>query len=216
MRPTQRFETLYESATHRLQKLRSLSDAASRKPSSQFLEVNREISFTTIELHTLAANFARAYFLSCVLKPITKTGKHVYCSPIITNFNDAINAVMKRFKYKIWEKGKWQRQDEPAWHQPEILIDCCDEIGCTNNENVKAAFSIPTTPVFAHLTKFRNFYAHRNKDSIVQPKTIAIYYSITGIDHPSRILCQPAYGRPQPLVVDWIDDISNVIDFLCQ
>ena len=216
MRPAQHFEILYASASDRLQRLRNVANAALKKPNSHFAEVNREISYITIEMHTLAANFARAYFLSSVLSPITKSGVRIYCNPIISNFNDALNAAMKRCKNKIWLTGKWNRRDEPPWHQPTILINCIDEIDCSNIASVKTAFSIATTPVFEHLTKFRIFYAHRNSETILEPKNIAFYYSITENKHPSKILCLPAYGRPQALILDWMDDMSNVIDLLCQ
>jgi hypothetical protein len=132
----------------------------------------------------------------------------------IHSFNDAIDAAMRRCKYNLWKKGGWGRRDEPPWHKPDTLIKSCDEIGCSNQVEIVNAFSVPTN-VFDHLSKFRNYFAHRNDYTVTLIKNIAHRYSIPVHQHPSEILCNPAYGRPQILILDWIDDINLTVELLC-
>jgi hypothetical protein len=34
-------------------------------------------------------------------------------------------------------------------------------------------------------------------------------------NHSTDVLRTPGYGRPQPLLLDWIDDITITIELLC-
>jgi hypothetical protein len=146
-------------------------------------------------------------------------GVRVVCHPPVTNFIDAIDASMKACKHTIWAKsgGKkaWDRRDEPPWHQPATLMDSCKEIGCSHLMDIQAAFSVPTR-VFGDLTKFRNFYAHRNEITMTAAVSLAGAYSMSTMEHPTQVLSASAYGRIQPIILDWIDDVHNVIGLLCQ
>ena len=218
MRPCTHFSVLHRAITGRLTRLRSVAVVASNRPLSEFSRANLEMSFVTVELHTAIANFLRAYFLSCILHPFTMGGRAVSCHPSVGNFRDAIDASMKACKNSVWAKagGKkiWSRREEPSWHQPESLIKSCSEIGCSHQHDIVAAFSVPTR-VFGDLTKFRNFYAHRNEETITSARSLGLAYGIYS-GHPSQILAAFAYSRPQPLILDWIDDTQNTIGLLCQ
>jgi hypothetical protein len=219
MRPSRRFAILHKSASARIHRLRRLAEMACIRPSDQFANANREISWVAIELHNTVSNFARAFFLSCTLNPITESGTRITCTHTVSSFIDAIDLAMKACRFSMWSRASgrknWQRRDEPPWHQPATLIDSSWEIGCSNYASIIAAFALPTM-VFDHLPKFRNFYAHRNDSTSANAQSLALQYSISPNQHPSRILCAPAYGRPQALILDWIDDTLNVIELLCE
>jgi hypothetical protein len=124
---------------------------------------------------------------------------------------------MKTCKRGLWERGSWDRRDEPLWRDPNILAKSCEAIGCSNIGKIRNAFSIPTK-VLDHLLVFRNYYCHRNDDTIKKVRDLAFYYSISipfKPSHPTDILLLPAYGRPQALLLDWLDDIEIYIDLLC-
>jgi hypothetical protein len=212
MQPSKYLRQLHHKAGRHLSGLRILADSAI---GLTWAESDRIMSYVTIECLNGWANFARAYFLSCTLSPWRKNGSQITLSDrTIRTFDDAIKAAMQKCKPWIWRRGTWDRRDEPAWHVPKTFIDSCNQIGCSNYTDILNAFSIPTQ-VFEHLPTFRNFYAHRNDYTAIKAKNIARYYSIVAREHPSRILLTPAYGRPQTLILDWIDDISNVIEHLC-
>ena len=221
MRPAKDFNVLFKAATDRIRKLRLLAQNSSLKPPTEFATKNQEISFVAIELHTTYSNFARSYFLSCILTPTTRSGVKVACDPAITTFIDAIDASMKVCKNRIWINARgnknWAQRDEPPWHQTNVLIVSCQEIACSNQANIISALSVPTS-AFDDLTKFRNFFAHRNKVTTNAALNLASHYgiSITSQTHPVEILCSPALGRTQAVILDWIDDISLVIELLCQ
>lgn len=211
MKPSKYLYKLHNKTLRYLRKLRNMADMANRLSGA---ESERIISFVTIECLNLWANFSRAYFLSCTLLPIRESGLQVTLSNhYVRSFDDAIYAALSKFKPYILRRGNWTRRDEPAWQDPNVLMGSCSEIGCSNLNNIQAAFSIQTK-VFEHLPTFRNFYAHRNDYTAQKAKNIARYYTIIVHNHPSNILFSYAYGRPQILILDWIDDITTVVELL--
>jgi hypothetical protein len=213
MHPTKHFIKLHEKTERRLRKYQTLvykADSPFIWPESDYI-----ISYVTIQCLNLWFVFSRTYFLSCVLSPLRENGTRVTCNSSIRTFNDAINQA----KIAI----NWRRQYEPPWGKTQIFIDSCNAIGCSNHQEIQNAFSIQISnnqyDVFEDLPKFRNFYAHRNEDTANEALNIAIqHYSIPIIpisSHPTKMLLQSAYGRPQSLILDWIDDIINTVDLLC-
>lgn len=179
------------------------------------LDMDRLISYATIESLNTWRNFARTYFLSCTLHPRREGGSQITLNNIvIRTYDNALDAAMRRCKPWIYQRGNWSEKDEPAWHYPTTFMNCCNEIGCSNQNDISNAFSIPTH-VFEHLPLFRNFYAHRSFYTAITAKNVAQRYSIPTYKHPTSILCTPAHGRPQALLLDWIDDIKIIIELLC-
>jgi len=124
---------------------------------------------------------------------------------------------MMTCKRRVWERGSWDQRDEPSWGYAEVFVKSCEAIGCSNIDKIQSTFSIPTK-VLEHLRVFRNYYCHRNNDTIKDVRDLAFYYSISipsNPSHPTDILLLPAYNRPQALLLDWLDDIENYIDLLC-
>lgn len=216
MRPAQHFRKLQEVAVSRLTRLRRVADESlAAYPAT---EAKWGVAFATIEVVNTWAEFTRSYFLSCILRPL-RVGGGVVTAPLFggATANDAIGVVMGRHRpyTKAPASGIWPRRDEPRWHDPHILLTSCADIGCSNLAEIQAALSIPTR-AFIDLPVFRNFFAHRNQATASAARNLAAYYGIPGLQHPTDILRRVPIGRPEPLLVDWIDDIAIITEFLCE
>lgn len=87
---------------------------------------------------------------------------------------------------------------------------------CSHLAEIRMAFSV-STRVFDDLPTFRNYYAHRNEESAKKAIYIARrYYVISGASSPTEALATPALKRTQPLILDWLDDMSVVMQMLCE
>jgi hypothetical protein len=106
------------------------------------------------------------------------------------------------------------RQEEPIWNDDGTLIACCSEIGASHYGTVVTAFSLSTT-VFEDVKCWRNFYAHRNTQTCDEVRARAAIHSIARSEHPTRMVLRPAFGRPQPLIFDWFDDLARIARTLC-
>jgi hypothetical protein len=211
MNPTRHFAHLHSKAVGKSTKLRGLATYACTLP---LLQSDPIMSYVVINLQTVLSIFSRAYFLSYTLNPFLRDGSRVSCDPSVTTFSHAIDIAMRSCKYKVWATGGWTRRDEPPWNKPDTLTKSCNAIGCSYQPQIIAAFSVPTS-AFDDIPKFRNFYAHRNDYTVGFAQNVATRYSISPRQHPTAILASVAYHRPQPLILDWIDDFINVIDLLC-
>lgn len=215
MRPHKRLGTLEYSARKRLGRLHYLvSDSL---PTLSYRVGEACLSYVVIETQNTWSNFSRAYFLSSVLHPTTVSGVKVTISRGPLSFDGAIGLAISK-----WGKrgarprldGSWHRRDEPAWHDYTILLRACQEIGSSNLAHVRAGLSSGSR-VFTDLGPFRNFFAHRNLATEHAAMQLAPQYGIPATLRPSQILLTPPLGRPQPLILDWIDDLSSTIEYLC-
>lgn len=214
MRPCRSIGSLGLVAKRRLNRFRDLAQNALtlNRPDS-----DRIVSYICIECLNSWHNFCRSYFLSCILRPKTISGQTILVNPNVSTFSNAIDISMMTCKRGLWEKGSWDRRDEPLWRDPNIFVKNCEAIGCSNIDEIRNTFNVPTK-VLEHLTVLRNYYSHRNDETIKKVRDLAFYYSISipfKPSHPTDILLLPAYDRPQALLLDWLDDIEIYIDSLC-
>jgi hypothetical protein len=87
-------------------------------------------------------------------------------------------------------------------------------IGSDNKQDVEAALSIQTR-VLIDLPVFRNFFAHRNRGTREATQHVSPRYGIRPRPRPDEMLRSRALGRPQPLIQDWLDDLSTMCELLC-
>lgn len=215
MRPHKHLKILEKTAIKKLSKLEKLVEGIISSNSGR--EADTVLAYVTIETLNTWRNFIRSFYLSCTLSPKTVNGKKItiICSTV-TNFHDAIGFAISLCKPRIpfYPGGAWNRRDEPTWHDPNSIIKICTGIGCSNIAEIQSAFSGGVT-VFKDLPVFRNFYAHRNKESEKAAMQTALTYSISNILKPSEILLSPPLGKTQVLLIEWINELILIIEYLC-
>ena len=184
--------------------------------------VDGNVAFVTIEAYNLWSSVARNLYLALALG--TRDGQGGYVPVQIqrpTSEEEAIGHAVKRcrpgtFKRKQG-KGPWRWQDEPDWWEPGHLLNSLDEIGSAHLQTVQA--SVSASPgAFMYLRSFRNFYAHRSRDT--RQKLVPV---LGQLQMPSRYSATEALVtrgrtrgglRPQALILDWLDDVRDTVDLL--
>jgi hypothetical protein len=215
MTPSRELRLVRDRTLKSLDRLRTIAATASLNLPDRAAKL--QLSHAAIEVLNTWANFSRAYLLSCILRPRRVNGGRVTTNGIATTFNEVVGVAVIRHKPHLKHLGlahTWHRRDEPPWHDPNILISACDDLGCSNNADIKAALSLPTRALI-DLPVFRNFFAHRNRLTATAAKDVAPRYVIPSNIHPIEILARKPKGRPYPLLVDWIDDIVATVGLLC-
>jgi len=203
---------LYRTGTARLLRLRLLFPP----PYGPIDSVrDRVIAHVTIESLNLWSNFVRSYYLACVRNARTSAGPRV---TLITSFSGpqaALDYAVAHIKNKNIAAAPFARRDEPPWHDWSTLVKLCVALNISITPQVQFASGYPTT-MLRFLPVFRNFFAHRNDDTFRKTQTAALQLGIPGgRAHPSRLLSTPAAGAAQPILADWLDDIQNLMDLLC-
>jgi len=110
--------------------------------------------------------------------------------------------------------GKWSRKEEPKWYVDHSFRRVCQAAGFSNLADIENSFSAGYG-VFIYLPVFRNYYAHRNEETLRKVQSIAPHYGIPATRRPSLILLTPPIHRPQPLILEWLDELTFTADYLC-
>lgn len=212
MVPTKNLSSLYERGRVRAERLKSLALNAILVP---FPNRDRVFCYVVIETQNLWAEFSRCFALSCVQTPTSITGHAVnVTNKAIKTRGDVLLAAV-HFKYGRKARRPTTRRDEPGWHDTSLLLNVCTEMGCSNLLTVSGALSTGAA-VFSDLPKVRNFFAHRNEETKSQARDVSLRYALPRFPHPTLILSSTPNGRPQPLIADWIDDVSTTMELICQ
>jgi hypothetical protein len=161
------------------------------------------------------ANFTRTYYLSCFLSPRTECGVPLSVTSTAAA-GDAMGIAIRTWRPRATPNasGVWSRRDEPTWHDPNTLLTLAAVISCSNLADIQAAFSLGYS-VFRDLPVCRNFFAHRNRHTERAAMDIALRHGIAGHPRPAKLLLSFPYGRPEPLLLEWLHQISFTVQYLC-
>jgi hypothetical protein len=223
VKPSRDLRRLQDSGVSRVARLRdSVEECITSPVVRTSSDRDRYVSQGIIELHNLWYQFSRCLYLSSAFRARDGSGSRIALAKVGTarSMEDALTHAIRRTKIRAYQKkaGKaspmWTWSDEPPWASSKILLDTLDEIGASNYQTVAAGLSTPTA-VAPHLTRVRNFYAHRSKGTSTNLGGVFNSYLLPANEHPSVTLLRHARSggvpRPQPLILDWIDDIAGAI-----
>ena len=196
-----------------------MSSVLAVSPIPQDSHVDASVGFVIIELDNLWAGISRSFFLSVAFCARDGNGIRVQLSKVskARSTDEALTHAIRRCKpwrYRRGSNGPWTWRDEPLWWNPQTLLDAIDEIGASNYQQVSAAMSA-TPSAFSYLHTFRNFYAHRSKGTrtgiITHLRRLQFPTTYTATAALTTPIVQQGQIRPQPLVLDCLDDIRNTI-----
>ena len=156
------------------------------------------VAYVAIEALNAWALFSRSFYLSCVLGATTERKKTVTVSTTPDPLGAAIVCCNKWAKPSA--SGTWHRRDEPAWHDPNVLMKVCGNIRCSIHTEIGQAFSLSQN-VFNDLPVFRNFFAHRNGDTSQAARNIAPRYTLPTHLTPTEILLAVSPGSTEPVIL---------------
>jgi hypothetical protein len=171
------------------------------------------VAHVVIEALNAWALFSRSYYLSCTLGAVTERKKYVTTTPTPDPLGAAITCI------NSWARpnalGRWHRRDEPAWHDPNVLMKVCRNVGCSIHVQIGQAFSLNQN-VFKDLPVFRNFFAHRNGDTSQAARNIAARYTLPSHLSPTELLLSVSPGATETIIADWLSEMLITAEFLCK
>ncbi len=106
------------------------------------------------------------------------------------------------------------RRREPTWHDPNTLLRIAASQAFSHRSDIVAAFSTGSR-TFQDLPRFRNYFAHRNDDTLKVARNAAPLYGIPRALKPSEILMSTPLNASEALIIIMIDDIVFTAEYLC-
>ena len=168
------------------------------------------VGYVAIEALNAWALFSRSFYLSCALGARTERRKRVACTATTT---DPLGSAITHYKHYAQPNaaGAWHRRDEPAWHDPNVLMTVCSNLGCSIQPQIATAFSLNQN-VFTDLPVFRNFFAHRNGGTSQAARNVGPRYTLPTSLSPSDLLLSVSPGGTMPVIVEWLTEMDITAD----
>lgn len=185
------------------------------KTSVDATQFETEISYVTISALNVWSNICKWYYISCTLGTKSISGAHIAAPGRLADANAAIGIAVRYYKpsARLQISGEWQGRDEPAWHVPSVVIDVFGAASIPTQNHVKSSFSLGFT-VFDDLPTFRNYFAHKNRETRALAMRKAPRYLIVA-NKPSEVLAAAPVGRTDSLLETWIHELRTTLDMLC-
>jgi hypothetical protein len=171
------------------------------------------VAYVAIEALNAWALFSRSFYMSCALGALTERKKVVTTEPTVDPLGAAITCINSRARPSA--SGVWHRRDEPAWHDPNVLMRVCANLKCSIQVQIGQAFSLSLN-VFNDLPVFRNFFAHRNGQTSQAARNIAPRYTLPTHLAPTELLLSVSPGSTETVILEWIVEMSITAEFLCR
>ena len=169
MRRCKLLRRLRKTLNRRISRLEQRLKSISVSGANQDREV--VVAYVAIEALNAWAMFSRSFYLSCVLGAKTERKKQVtFTKPLGDPLGAAITCCNR------WAvpnaSGVWHRRDEPAWHDPNVLMRVCGNLGCSiqvqiggsvlyQSERVQRSSRIPQLFCPSKRTDFASRKKHR-------------------------------------------------------
>lgn len=174
----------------------------------------RILSLVAIESANTWAALMRSYWLAASIHRWRRDGTQVKISASIRSFEDAITFAVHTTKPRLRvSTGPWKKRDEPDWLDPATVSTLLRAAGADIEGGFHAAISLGST-ARQDLSTYRNFVAHRNRDTALKVRNLCPDPSLKRSTSPLEIALLRGPGRPQPLVLDWIDDLRTMCSLL--
>jgi hypothetical protein len=213
MNPVPHLEELHRSARRRLAGLSLLFDDSLLLPAG-CQEREALTAYVAISGLNTWANFVRAVYLSSALGTRTASGVRVGPLVGIATVGDAISAACFEYRGKK-PGGLIRRRDEPAWHDTNYLVRLFQNSRLPNAVSVVAGVAVKPHAV-EHLTVFRNYYSHRNQDTLSAAQRVARGHGIAGTLSPTAALGTPALKSRRPILREWLAALITGTELCCR
>jgi hypothetical protein len=176
------------------------------------------VAYCIIEIVGLLNSFVRALYVSSVLGATHASGQITSCSQFFSAPIDALRfAVIWRFK-RTGRSGSpppYNRTNEPAWHWLNNIAALAHDISLSNESTILSALSRGGSSL-DHFILVRNFFAHRNEDTLAAANQTLYAYAITPKDSLEESVCSPVPGFNVTLLELWLGDLTDTIDLMAR
>jgi hypothetical protein len=172
------------------------------------------VAYVAIEALNAWTLFSRSFYLSCAIGAKTERGQYIKINTAIT---DPLGLAITTFRKSATPNnaGVWHRRDEPAWHDPNVLLTACGNLSCSIQPEITASFSLQQN-VFNDLPVLRNFFAHRNEGTSKAARYLAPRYTLPSTLSPSEFLLAASPGKATSIVIAWLDEMNITAQFMCE
>ena len=191
---------------------RRLSVSAGLAPHQQ----DPVVAYVTIETLNAWAQFSKAFYLSCVINAATESRVKISVTPQGMSTNDAIGTAIVRFKKYATPNslGEWARRDEPAWHDPNVLLEVCRTVNCSLYGQIQPPFLWGSAFLLTCRCSETSTVTEIVRVRRVAQRIAPLYLVPTAL-RPSEILLRKKPAASASLLLEWMAELKITSEFIC-
>lgn len=171
-------------------------------------------AYVVIESRNTWSRLTRSVYISCALGTVTSSGLRIRRISGVSSAEDAIKLAIPIYNGRRPPR-KLTRRSEPAWHDTAFLARLFSSTGMPNAATVATAIGVKPH-VVEDLTVFRNFYAHRDEQTLRAAQNVARRNGVSGAGRPTGILGTHTPHAKRPLLREWLAAIIEATEVICR
>lgn len=198
-------------AARRFREFEYLADQLSPPFSSE--ESNR-VRYIALEASNTWALLMRNYYLASATGAWLADGTRVHGPGIKRRVGRALTASVHVVNNRLRDRnGPWTHREEPNWVDPRIIRRLFSEHGLSNAAGFTRALA-RGTGASRRLITFRNFVAHRSRESAVRVRLMIRRLGIISAADPIELPFYRLPRRPVTAVTDWLIELRDIVELL--
>jgi hypothetical protein len=180
------------------------------------------VSYCMLDLVDLCGTFARTLYISSALGAVHGNGSVTTSTQSFSNAHAAcVYSVRWKFLKSVAAKRlkakppSYDRKIEPAWHRIDNIENISNDIALSNASQISNAATKGRLSL-ADAIEFRNFFAHRQEETLKLAKSCFSRYAITPVHSVEESLLIRVPRRSYTVAEAIIADIRNMIDTMAR
>jgi hypothetical protein len=171
----------------------------------------RLLAYLVIEAATLWLEYSKSYFFCSAMNAVDQGGSPIAHGEAFADRADALSFAVRVARPDVKGQTKnFSPRQYPEWRDPSVIRKLLDAMHASN----LAAWELGTgvqTRVTKDLPTMRNFFAHKNRESARRARELRRHYGLTQSLSPWELLAAVPPQSQQPLLREWLDDLSAMI-----
>jgi hypothetical protein len=209
MQATSDLSKLHRAVDFRLDKLLRITAIARSQAGSM---KGILIGHCVIELDNLIIGANRMFVGSCLTQARTANGVTVVASSRFSSQQEVGAFILRSINgTKFTRMGSpltISRRDEPTLRSPRDVSKVMVAAAASNLASVQNALALNSS-VFGEISAMRNFYAHRNADTMDRARRVALTWGIARLAHVDEVANLAKANRPVPVLDEWVVEVRD-------
>jgi hypothetical protein len=207
LRRTPRVEQLSQAAFRRANRLRLLARevVVPLDPRSR-----RTLAYIVLEAGTLWLEYSKAYYFCSAMHAVDRHGTPISHQQTFADEAAAMSFAVSIARPDVSRTKNFTHSQHPEWRDPGVIRKLLDAMQASNLAAWQLGIGVQSR-VTRDLPTMRNFFAHKNRESAGRAHALRRHYGVTQSLSPWELLAVVPPQSQQPLVREWMDDLTAMI-----
>jgi hypothetical protein len=168
------------------------------------------LGYVVIEAGTLWLEYSKSYFFCSALRAADQHGARITHQEVFRNREEALGFAVRVARPDVRQTSNFSFRQHPDWRSPGVIRKLLRTMRASSVGAWELGMGVQSR-VTADLPTMRNFFAHKNREASDRARALRRHYGLTQNLSPWELLSAVPPQSQQPLVREWLDDLSAMI-----